>query len=57
MKDYTLPFVPLTLQEIAEEKIALSGAVETASDEEADYISSFTAARTARKITVPWPTG
>lgn len=37
MKDYTLPFVPLTLQEIAEEKIALSGAVETASDEEADY--------------------
>ncbi len=38
MKDYTLHFVPLTLDRIADEKIRLGSAARTDSLEEADYI-------------------
>ena len=58
MKDYTLPFVPLTLQEIAEEKdCPFLAPLKQPVTKKPTIISSFTAARTARKITVPWPTG
>lgn len=38
MKDYTLHFVPLTLGQIAEEKIRLANGTETVSLEDADFV-------------------
>jgi hypothetical protein len=38
MKDYTLPFVPLTLEQIALEKIHLANGVTTENTEDADFI-------------------
>ena len=38
MKDYTLHFVPLTLGQIAEEKIRLANGTETGSLEDADFV-------------------
>ena len=52
MKDYTLHFVPLTLGQIAEEKINLANGVETGSLEEADFVRTSTAAG-KRTRTIP----